>query len=188
MELNKVIKISAVILLVILASSFILAQNSGIKQIFTGKTIQNDYGTTNNNNPIVNGNNAAASCGTSGGGCGCGGAMMNNNKNTAPGNAANIAAAQTTPTNNGVMELTVSYQNGGYYPNIIKLKKGTPVKMTMNLNTIQGCLRNVRIADLGVSKNLREGDNIIEFTPDKTGTFTMQCTMGMGKATIVVEE
>src|SRR3989344_5148074 len=94
---------------------------------------------------------------------------------------------QNNLENNGAQEIAISFQNNGYYPNIIKLKKDVPVKMIFDLNTVQGCMRAVQIKALGVNKYLKEGDNVVTFTPKKTGTFTMVCSMGMGKATIVVE-
>ncbi|MCM2326038.1 MAG: hypothetical protein NDI94_06245, partial [Candidatus Woesearchaeota archaeon] len=37
-----------------------------------------------------------------------------------------------------------------------------------------------------VAKTVRQGDNFITFTPDKSGTFQMACSMGMGRNTFTV--
>ena len=83
-------------------------------------------------------------------------------------------------------EITIIHKN--YYPNVIKLKKGVPVSMIFDLKTVTGCYKSVNIYGLGIAnKVMTQGNNVLTFTPEKTGKFTMQCAMGMGKATIIVE-
>ena len=178
---NIIIKIIEAVLLVVLLSAVILAQTGVFnKQYQQQNNLQNNGIANNNKLPQVQG----GSCGASGGGCGCGGGASANNVQVAQ--PININEA-TASENNGAQEIAISFQNNGYYPNIIKLKKDVPVKMIFDLNTVQGCMRAVQIKALGVNKYLKEGDNVVTFTPKKTGTFTMVCSMGMGKATIVVE-
>lgn len=64
---------------------------------------------------------------------------------------------------------------------------GVPVKLVGDLDTLYGCSKAVRIPALGIQKYLREGDNSIEFTPEKTGTYTITCSMGMYRGSLVVE-
>jgi uncharacterized protein len=90
--------------------------------------------------------------------------------------------------NSGVQEVSLSVQGGTYYPNPVRVKKGIPVRLVADMGTVTGCSRSIVIPDFGVSKVVRTGDNAIEFTPDKSGTFAFSCSMGMYRGTLVVEE
>ncbi|MEM3374309.1 MAG: hypothetical protein QXE31_03750 [Candidatus Woesearchaeota archaeon] len=59
------------------------------------------------------------------------------------------------------------------------LKKDVPVKMLVDLNSVYGCARSIVIPQFNVFKNVRQGDNIIEFTPTKEGRIRIQCSMNM---------
>ena len=89
---------------------------------------------------------------------------------------------------NGVQEVTLTVQGGNYYPNPVRVKKGIPVKLVADMSTFFGCSRSIILPDFGVSKTVSAGDNVIEFTPDKSGTFSFSCSMGMYRGTLVVEE
>jgi plastocyanin domain-containing protein len=67
------------------------------------------------------------------------------------------------------------------------LKKDVPVRMEADLNTLKGCSRDVVISAFGVRKYVNEGDNIITFTPTKTGTINIACSMNMYRGTFTVE-
>jgi hypothetical protein len=67
-----------------------------------------------------------------------------------------------------------------------KLVKGVPVKIEVDASTLAGCMTTVVIKDFGVRKYITSKDNIIEFTPDKTGTFWITCSMGMGPGSFEV--
>jgi uncharacterized protein len=86
----------------------------------------------------------------------------------------------------GYQVVKLKYENYQYqlYPNV--MKKGVPVRMEVDLNTVTGCMVAVRIPSFSVAKTVSQGDNIITFTPDKTGTFNIACSMGMGRNTFSV--
>jgi uncharacterized protein len=67
-----------------------------------------------------------------------------------------------------------------------KILKGVPVKITVDANTLSGCMKTVVIKDFGITKYITSNDNIIEFTPNKTGTFWITCSMGMGPGSFEV--
>ena len=100
------------------------------------------------------------------------------------------AEAGGTPAEikNGVQEVQLYVQGSSYYPNPIRVKKGTPVRLVGDMNRIPGCSRSIVIPEFGIRKVLSTGDNTIEFTPDKSGTFQFSCSMGMYIGTIVVED
>ena len=89
---------------------------------------------------------------------------------------------------NGVQEVALSVQGSTYYPNPIRVKKGIPVRLVADMSKVPGCSRSVVIPEFGIRKVLSAGDNTIEFTPEKSGTFQFSCSMGMYLGTIVVEE
>lgn len=114
------------------------------------------------------------------------------------GTANQYTPTQTTtdtPTLNGigngeVQEATLKIENYKYVVTPSTLKAGIPVRMTVDLNTVTGCTRSVTIPAFGVNKRVSNGDNVITFTPLKTGTIKMSCSMGMatGSFTVVADD
>lgn len=73
------------------------------------------------------------------------------------------------------------------YPNIT-VRTGSPVRweISASQDTINGCNNRMFIPEYGIEHTFTPGDNVIEFTPTKTGTFSYSCWMGMIRATITV--
>jgi len=98
------------------------------------------------------------------------------------------AIVSDTPTeSNGeeqVVDLTVKDYN--YYPQVINLKYNIPAKIVVDTNKVRGCLQSIVISDFGIRKLVTAKDNVISFTPNKKGTFSFSCSMGMGFGKIVV--
>lgn len=67
----------------------------------------------------------------------------------------------------------------GYSPNRFTVKVGVPVVWKINSTSRYTCASFVQIPELEISKYLEPGENIIEFTPTKTGTLRFMCSMGM---------
>ncbi|MBS3160911.1 cupredoxin domain-containing protein [Candidatus Woesearchaeota archaeon] len=89
--------------------------------------------------------------------------------------------------NNGEEQIVdLSVKNYNYYPNTINLKYNVPAKIVVDTNKVRGCLQSIVIPDFGVRKFVTAKDNIISFVPDKKGTFSFSCSMGMGFGKIVV--
>ncbi len=86
--------------------------------------------------------------------------------------------------NSQIVKLTLKDYN--YFPNILNFKKGEPAKIIVDTNKVKGCFAGIIIPDLGIKKFVIDNDNIIEFTPTKTGTFKFSCPMGMGSGKIIV--
>jgi len=107
----------------------------------------------------------------------------------APAQAGGQQAGGTlAPTNSGVQEVTISVQGSTYYPNPIRVKKGIPVRITADIANMPGCSKSVVMPDFGIRKVVSASDNIIEFTPTQSGTFSFSCSMNMYRGTIIVEE
>lgn len=105
-------------------------------------------------------------------------------------------AAMATESATAMMEdgsQTITVEGGNFYfkPNEIKVKAGTPVKLTFS--SAQG-FHDFVIDDLDVkTKQLTAGNQeIVEFTPTKKGKYEFYCSVGqhrqMGmKGTLIVE-
>jgi hypothetical protein len=101
-----------------------------------------------------------------------------------------IASASESITGNAVADVASSgnvqkvlltFENYEYILTPSTLKKDVPVEMTVDLDSVYGCMRDVVISSFNVRKYVREGDNVITFTPDKEGTFNIVCSMNMGR-------
>lgn len=91
--------------------------------------------------------------------------------------------------NGGVQELTLTADGKiGYTPDTLIVKKDIPVKLTVKYNGRGGCIKQFLIPTFGVNTTLPDnGSKTVEFTPNKAGTFTITCGMGMYRGQLVVE-
>ena len=90
---------------------------------------------------------------------------------------------------NGVQTVTTEFKDGYYVP--FTVQAGVPVQWTIRVteDELNGCNNPVTIPSYGISKKLVAGDNLVEFTPKKTGTIAYTCWMGMISSRInVVKE
>jgi len=81
---------------------------------------------------------------------------------------------------NGIQEVEVKVTTSGYYPSATSLKVGVPVRLKLNSQNAQGCIRAFTIPEYGISQVLpASGETVIEFTPTKKGKLAFTCSMGM---------
>ncbi|MHB8903999.1 MAG: urease accessory protein UreH domain-containing protein [Patescibacteria group bacterium] len=80
---------------------------------------------------------------------------------------------------NGVQVVRMTEGNSGYSPNKFSIKKGVPVKWIIDAKAPYSCASSIIVPSLNISKTLKAGENIIEFTPDKVGRIPFSCSMGM---------
>lgn len=87
-----------------------------------------------------------------------------------------------------IQYITSTLQPGRSYPDIT-VKAGEPVKWTVEApdGSVNGCNYKIIQQDLGIEYVFDEGENVIEFTPEKAGTYTYTCWMGMITGKIYVE-
>jgi len=87
---------------------------------------------------------------------------------------------------NGV-QIVKSTLRPNRYP-AITVQQGIPVRWTINAppGSITGCNYSAIFYDYGFEYAFQPGENIIEFTPEKTGRFRYSCWMGMIRSTITV--
>ena len=88
----------------------------------------------------------------------------------------------------GVQVVNSTLQSGRY-PNIT-VQAGVPVKWVIDApdGSINGCNNRILIQDYGIEYTFHTGENIIEFTPDNTGTVRYSCWMGMIRGNIFVTD
>ncbi len=119
--------------------------------------------------------------------------MLNNGLALSGISVPQIQAGTETGTN--AAEINGDYQevrttlDYGKYP-AITVKAGIPVKWTIKAGkgVINGCNNELIIPEYNLKVKLNEGDNVIEFTPAKTGKYGYSCWMGMIRSSITVVE
>ena len=89
---------------------------------------------------------------------------------------------------NGIQEVNMDVDASGYSPSSFVLKKGVPVKWNVNVKQLTGCNSELVLNDYGIYENLKSGLNVIEFTPDKSGTIRFSCGMGMIRGSFIVTD
>jgi uncharacterized protein len=65
---------------------------------------------------------------------------------------------------------------------------GVPVRMEVDLDSVWGCMRAIMIPAFNVRQLVSENNNIVEFTPTRTGKFNILCSMNMGRGQFRVVE
>ncbi len=87
---------------------------------------------------------------------------------------------------NGIQVVSIDLKSNSYAP--IVVQKGIPVRFIINAEdeNINGCNNAIIIPKFNIQKALEPGENVIEFTPDETGTIPYSCWMGMIRSSIKV--
>ncbi len=85
------------------------------------------------------------------------------------------------------VQIVESTLSSGRYP-AITVQANTPVKWTITApdGSINGCNYKVLIPEYNISYEFQPGENMIEFTPTKTGKVAYSCWMGMIRSSITV--
>src|SRR4030043_45545 len=87
-----------------------------------------------------------------------------------------------------IQEVMVTIR-GGYSPDVIRVKKGIPLRLIFDRREAGDCSSRIVFPDFQVSKTLAPfAKTTLEFTPDKVGHFGFACGMGMLHGTLIVEE
>ena len=96
--------------------------------------------------------------------------------------------AMSAETNaSGVQEIKVTVK-GGYSPDVIVVKKDTPVRLNFYRDETSSCSEQIVFGDFGIAKDLPAFKTTpIEFTPEKEGEFTFACGMNMLRGKLIVE-
>jgi sulfite exporter TauE/SafE/copper chaperone CopZ/plastocyanin domain-containing protein len=87
------------------------------------------------------------------------------------------------------VQIVNSTLSPGRYP-AITVQQGIPVRWTINApqGSINGCNNRMIIREYKIEHRFTPGENVIEFTPARTGRFSYSCWMGMIRSSITVVE
>jgi len=102
--------------------------------------------------------------------------------------AGNVADGEIVSVKEGYQEIRMDVTRYGWEPNKFVLKKDVPVKWIINGKEITGCNNAIQVPKLGLEFDIKKGEQVIEFTPDKEGIIPWSCWMGMIPGTFIVKE
>lgn len=86
----------------------------------------------------------------------------------------------------GVQTVRVTVK-GGYDPSTLEVEAGIPLRIEFFRDETNPCSETVVFGDFGVARQLApHKTTVVEFTPEKPGTFGFECGMGMLHGTLVV--
>ena len=87
----------------------------------------------------------------------------------------------------GVQEIDITVR-GGYTPDRVVVRAGSPVRLNFYRDEIASCSERVVFGDFNVARDLPAFKKTpVEFTPQHLGEFTWTCGMSMMRGTLVVE-
>jgi plastocyanin domain-containing protein len=87
----------------------------------------------------------------------------------------------------GVQEIDITIK-GGYSPDVVVVRAGTPVRLNFYRDETASCSERVVFGDFGVARDLPAFKTTpVEFTPERAGEFTWTCGMSMMRGKLVVE-
>lgn len=96
------------------------------------------------------------------------------------------SAATANAGAGGVQEMDVVVE-GGYSPSVIKVEAGKPVRLVFDRREKSPCSDELVISEFGVRRFLKPFEKtVIEFTPERTGSFAFACGMNMLRGEIRV--
>ncbi len=100
----------------------------------------------------------------------------------------NLTTSKVLIDSEGYQIIKMDADASGYNPNSFVLKKGVPVKWVINGKEITNCNKAIQVPKLGLRFDIKKGEQVIEFTPEETGTISWSCWMGMLRGTFIVTD
>lgn len=92
-----------------------------------------------------------------------------------------VAAASDSAVEmeNGYQIIRMDVNRYGWSPDKFVLQKDVPVKWIIQGNEINGCNNAIQVPSLGLNFDIKQGEQVIEFTPTEEGVIPWSCWMGM---------
>jgi sulfite exporter TauE/SafE/copper chaperone CopZ len=103
-----------------------------------------------------------------------------------PSGAVGTASSNLALLNQGYQEIRMDVTASGWKPDRFVLQKGVPVRWIINGKQITNCNKAIQVPKLGLSFDIKPGEQTIEFTPTEAGTMPWSCWMGMIRGTFIV--
>ncbi|MCX6767049.1 MAG: sulfite exporter TauE/SafE family protein [Candidatus Moranbacteria bacterium] len=94
---------------------------------------------------------------------------------------------QAQPAGQASQTVTMNVTASGFEPSVFTVKQGVLVKWVINGVNVTGCTSTVIVPSYNISKNLKLGENVVQFTPQSKGIINFSCGMGMVRGKFVVE-
>jgi uncharacterized protein len=91
-------------------------------------------------------------------------------------------------SDDGYQEITMTVTRYGWDPDRFIIQEDVPVRWIINAEELTGCNNAISVPSLGLNFDLKEGEQVIEFTATETGTISWSCWMGMIPGVFIVEE
>jgi len=85
-----------------------------------------------------------------------------------------------------VQVINMNVDAHGWSSDKFVLQKGAKVKWNIHVENLTNCNKEIIVQDYGLDIKLKSGENIIEFTPDRTGVIKWSCWMNMIPGTFIV--
>jgi plastocyanin domain-containing protein len=93
-----------------------------------------------------------------------------------------------TVSQSGVQEIKITVR-GGYSPDVIIVRRNTPVRLNFYRDETASCSEDVIFSDFNIARHLPAYTTTpVEFTPDRAGEFTFTCGMSMLRGRLIVQE
>lgn len=107
--------------------------------------------------------------------------------NTGPLSTPSSGTNQSVASTDDVQIIRMVEHNRGYTPNRFTVVKNVPVRWVIDAQAPYSCASALIVPSLKIQRQLKPGENIIEFTPTKTGPIPFSCSMGMytGSFTVI---
>lgn len=94
--------------------------------------------------------------------------------------------AQNQPASQSEQIVTMNVTANGFEPNVFNIKQGIPVRWVINGVNVTGCTSTIIVPSHNISKSLKTGENIVEFTPQSKSVINFSCGMGMVRGKFIV--
>ncbi len=85
-----------------------------------------------------------------------------------------------------VQIINMSVAAKGYHPDTFVLQKGVKVRWIINVLNLTNCNKEIIVKDYGLDIKLKNGENVVEFTPDRNGIIRWSCWMNMIKGSFII--
>ena len=98
----------------------------------------------------------------------------------------NQNSSAAVPATGNVQEVRMNQTAFGYSPNQFTVKAGNTIRWIINSTNQYTCASYLSMPAYKIYQPLKEGENIIEFTPTSVGEISFSCSMGMYRGKFIV--
>ncbi len=99
-----------------------------------------------------------------------------------------LTPGQAAQNDNPTQSVTIKLTQEGYQPDMLKLQRDIPARLTFVRQTDNSCGKELVIPEYGIRRALPLNEPVIvEFTPRKSGEFAFTCGMGMLRGKLIVQ-